>query len=84
MSELKTKAQEMLAGRMDALDAIESATSQLSHAQSELKVAEGAVSAAWTAATSAGWTPEELRKLGIVQPTTRRGGRPKSRTAPAA
>lgn len=79
MSELKDKAQEMLAGRLSALDAIESANGRLSAARDELRAAEGAIAGAWSTATDAGWTPGELRKLGLTQPPSRRGGRPKSR-----
>lgn len=81
MSELKDKAQQMLAGRLGALDAIESANGRLAEAREELRAAESAVTGAWATATDAGWTPGELRKLGLSQPPTRRGGRPKSRRA---
>lgn len=84
MSELKEKAQQLLAGRLDALDGIETAASRLARARADLKAAESAVSDAWAAATDAGWTPVELRRLGIAQPATRRGGRPKGRRAGAA
>lgn len=79
MSELKEKAQQLLAGRLDALDGIENAASRLANARAELKAAESAVNDAWATATDAGWTPVELRRLGIAQPATRRGGRPKGR-----
>lgn len=81
MSELKEKAQQLLAGRLDALDGIENATARLNTARAELKAAESAVSDSWTVATDAGWTPVELRRLGIAQPASRRGGRPKARKA---
>lgn len=84
MSELKEKAQQLLAGRLDALDGIENAAARVNAARAELKAAESAVSDAWTVATDAGWTPAELRRLGIVQPATRRGGRPKARRVAAA
>ena len=44
--------------------------------------AEHDAATAWSDATQAGWSAGELRKLGLHQPTNRRGGRPKgSRTA---
>lgn len=79
MSELKDKAQQMLAGRLGALDEIEAANGRLASARDELRAAESAVVGAWSTATDAGWTPGELRKLGLTQPPSRRGGRPKSR-----
>ena len=50
-------------------------------AQKAAEEATREASAAWSEATQAGWTSTELRKLGLAQPTNRRGGRPKgSRT----
>ena len=81
MAEISDRAQQLLAGRIDAVRKL----SERQHAASAtLKAAEEAsreASAAWSEATQAGWTSAELRKLGLSQPTNRRGGRPQgSRT----
>lgn len=75
---LKERAQELLATRLAALDDIEEASARVERAREELRTAEAAFTAAWSAANSAGWTAAELRRLGLSQPATRRGGRPRA------
>lgn len=77
MTTLKERAQELLDARMAALDILETAYTHAETLRRDLKAADAAVATAWTGATEAGWLPAELRKLGISQPATRRGGRPK-------
>jgi len=84
MGDLKERAQELLAGRMRALDALEESAHRLDRARREVRDAEAAQSTAWSAATGAGWTAAELRKLGLSQPPSRRGGRPKTSRKAAA
>lgn len=85
MTEITDRAQKLLAGRVDAIRKL----SERQHAATRAReAADGAnrdVASAWSDATQAGWTPTELRKLGLNQPASRRGGRPKGgRTAKRA
>ncbi len=64
-------------GLLDRLGEAQTRTTDLAK---QLKDAEAALASAWGKATSAGWTPAELRELGMAQPASRRGGRP-ARTA---
>ncbi len=86
MDTLRERAQELLTGRLNALDALEEAQGSAARAQQELREAEAKIASAWTSATDAGWSPTELRKLGIAQPAGRRRGRGRTtkRTPPAA
>lgn len=78
MSAIKEKAEQLLAARLRVVDDLETSTGGLVAAQQHVRAAEAARAAAWTAAVSAGWTAQELRKLGFTAPTNRRGGRPKT------
>ncbi len=78
MSGAKEKAEQMLAARLSVVGSLEEANTALTEAQRRVREAETAVAASWGAATDAGWTPAELRKLGFAVPGTRRGGRPKA------
>lgn len=76
MSEITDKAQELLAGRIDSVRILEDRAAQVRDARIALTTAERAEAEAWSSATSAGWTPAELKRLGFSQPRSRRGGRP--------
>lgn len=76
MSELTDRAQELLNGRMAVLERLGEAQADVSSLNAKLKEAEDGQSAAWSDATSVGWTTTELRALGLVQPASKRGGRP--------
>ncbi|MBO1768245.1 hypothetical protein [Allobranchiibius sp. GilTou38] len=78
MTEITDKAQELLAGRIDAVGKLSERQHAATRARETADAAERDAAAAWSDATQAGWTSTELRKLGLAQPTTRRGGRPKS------
>ena len=80
MSEVTDKAQELLNGRLDSVRSLEQHAAQVRAARDQLATAERAEADAWSAATSAGWTSAELKRLGFSQPATRRGGRPRSTT----
>lgn len=81
MTEITDRAQELLAGRIDAVRKLSERQHAASQARESADVAERDAAAAWSDATQAGWTSTELRKLGLSQPTSRRGGRPKSNRA---
>ncbi|WP_217490504.1 hypothetical protein [Dermacoccus sp. Ellin185] len=80
MSEITTKAQELLAGRLESVQRLEQAHHETARVRSELAAAERAEGEAWSNATAAGWTPTELKRLGFTQPASRRGGRPARRS----
>lgn len=77
MSEITTKAQELLEGRLDSVRKLEQAHTEVSQARERLVVAERAEAEAWSVAAGAGWTPTELKRLGFPRPASRRGGRPR-------
>lgn len=81
MTEITDKAQELLAGRVDAIRLLSERQSAAEAAREAADSADREAAAAWSDATQAGWTSSELRKLGLRQPPSRRGGRPRgSRT----
>lgn len=85
MTDITDRAQELLAGRIDAIRVLNERQNTAAEARRGADAAEREAENAWTAATQAGWTSSELRKIGLIQPTTRKGGRPRgtrnSRTA---
>lgn len=81
MTEITDRAQQLLAGRIDAIRKLNESQNTAAQARDAADAADRDVTSAWTEATQAGWTTTELRKLGLTQPANRRGGRPKgSRT----
>lgn len=76
MSEITTKAQELLAGRLESVRKLEEARTNVLRAREHLTREERAESDAWAEASAAGWTPAELKKIGFTPPRGRRGGRP--------
>ena len=81
MTDITDRAQELLAGRINAIRKLSECQRSASHVREAADTADRETAAAWSAAIQAGWTSTELRKLGLAQPTNRRGGRPKgSRT----
>lgn len=81
MSEIRAKAEQLLANRLDVIAMLEEANADVARSKQQLKDAESQLSAAWVTATETGWTRSELKRLGFEQPAARRGGRPKqSRT----
>ncbi|RYG75835.1 hypothetical protein EU513_15180 [Yimella sp. RIT 621] len=81
MSEITTKAQELLAGRVASVEELERRRNEVGRLREALQAAERGEAEAWSAATSAGWSAAELKRLGFSQPPTRRGGRPARKTA---
>ncbi len=84
MSDITSRAQQLLAGRLDAVQKLSERQQKAAHAREAADAAEREAAGAWTEATQAGWSSTELKRLGLPQPTNRRGGRPKgSRTGKA-
>ncbi len=84
MTDITDRAQELLTGRLDAVQKLNERQQEAAHAREVADAAEREAAGAWTEATQAGWSSTELKRLGLAQPTNRRGGRPKgSRTAKA-
>lgn len=77
MDTITDRAQELLQKRLGPIRDLDKYAQEASSARDALRAAESKLADAWTAATKAGWTVDELRKLGIEQPGSRRGGRPK-------
>ncbi|MBC9958340.1 hypothetical protein [Yimella sp. cx-51] len=76
MSEITTKAEELLAGRLESVRKLEEARTNVLRAREHLAREERAESQAWAEASAAGWTSAELKKIGFIAPRGRRGGRP--------
>lgn len=78
MDTITDRAQALLQERLGSIRDLEKYAQEASSARDALRAAESKLADAWTAATKAGWTVDELRKLGIEQPGSRRGGRPRT------
>ncbi len=81
MSDIANRAQELLTGRLDAVRKLNERQQEAAHAREAADAAEREAAGAWTEATQAGWNSSELKRLGLTQPTNRRGGRPKGSRA---
>ncbi len=77
MSDIADRAQQLLAGRVDAVRKLNERQQAATAAREAAEATEREAAGAWTEATQAGWSAGELKKLGLVQPGVRRGGRPK-------
>ncbi len=77
MSDIASRAQELLKGRLDAVQKLNQRQQEAAHARDVAEAAQREAAGAWTEATQAGWSSTELKRLGLTQPTNRRGGRPK-------
>lgn len=80
MTEITDRAQQLLAGRLDAIQKLSERQHAANTAKDAAVAAEREVATAWSEATQAGWTSRELTKLGLNQPPNRRGGRPRKNT----
>lgn len=80
MSTLKDKASQLLNGRLEALEDLEEPQARIEAARRELADAEASLLRAWDGAVNAGWTPQELKSIGVSEPTRRRPGRPRGTT----
>ena len=75
-------AQKLLSDRVKAVRVLAETRQNRTIARAQLDEAERADAAAYAAAQRAGWTPEELRKLGLEESNRRVPGRPRGqRTA---
>ncbi|MDP9394138.1 MAG: hypothetical protein M3Q27_07725 [Actinomycetota bacterium] len=70
-------AQRLLNDRVDAVRALAKARQQRNDARAHLDEAERADAAAYAAAQRAGWSAEELRKVGFEEPDRKAPGRPR-------
>ncbi|MFY0407922.1 hypothetical protein [Solicola sp. PLA-1-18] len=79
---IENAAKELLDTRVDAVRTLARARADVAAQAEQLRTAEAADKAAYDAAIKAGWTPDELRKVGLAAPgKTRRGPRgPNRRT----
>lgn len=77
MNTLKDRAHQLLVARLASLEGVEEAQERVDAARRELTEAESSLAQAWEGAVSGGWTPRELRSLGLTEPTKKRPGRPR-------
>lgn len=80
----EARARTLLDTRMDAVRKGARTQGALAEAREALLAAERAHADAYAAAEKAGWTTDELRKVGLDTPTRRRPGRPRRSTPPPA
>lgn len=78
MNKLSEKAQELLNGRVQAVEELGAARDNLDAIEAryreELSTAQRQFNDAYASATSAGWTDRELRELGVQKASSKRGG----------
>lgn len=74
---VETAARALLDDKIQAVRDLAHARQARTDKQAELDQAERADAAAWAAAERAGWTPDELRRLGLDTPTRKTPGRPR-------
>lgn len=80
-SPMLTTAETMLASRLEVIKPLASSIAERKRLQALVDSADKEYSAAYAAASAAGWTADELRRMGAEEPTRRLPGRPKgSRT----
>ncbi|RJK92505.1 hypothetical protein [Vallicoccus soli] len=70
-------AQRLLNDRINAVRALAEARQARNDARAQLDEAERADAAAYAAAQRAGWSTDELRKVGFDEPTRKAPGRPR-------
>ncbi len=70
-------AQRLLNERVDAIRSLAKARQERNDARAQLDDAERADAAAYTAAQRAGWSAEDLRKVGFDEPERKLPGRPR-------
>lgn len=76
-------AEEMIRRRVSAIEPAAAAQSRLQELEAQVAAARGEVDRAYRAALSVGWTPGELKQLGLDAPARRqprrKGGKPRPR-----
>lgn len=80
---LLSRAEQLLQGRRHAITALETASTGLDVARTKFADAEREMSEAVKVAIDAGWTPGELRQLGITTEPARRPRTTKKRASSA-
>ena len=75
---VETEARQLLDAKVAAIRLLATARQKVAHRQVALEEAEREDASCYSAATRAGWTPEELRKVGLLAPSRRPPGRPTS------
>lgn len=72
----RAAAQQLYDERMTAVDTLVAATNAARELADQLTTAERAVARAYADAQRAGWTDEDLKRIGLEVPTRRAPGRP--------
>lgn len=78
------EARQLLDAKVAAIRLLAKARQKVAHRQAALAEAEREDASCYSAATCAGWTAEELRKVGLPRPTRRPPGRPPAARRPSA
>ncbi|WP_143053699.1 hypothetical protein [Streptomyces sp. 2112.2] len=81
LAEVQAKAQELLAGRLEVIDELTGADQIEKNAEAAVQRARTAKATVWQKALRAGWSEEELGKLGFKKPTVKAPGRPRGKKA---
>lgn len=81
---VETEARQLLDAKVAAVRLLATARQKLANRQAALEEAEREDATCYAAATRAGWTAEELRRVGLSAPSRRPPGRPSAarRAAP--
>ena len=78
---VEAAARALLDDKVQAVRALARSRQQRDTARAAALVAERDDASAWAAALRAGWTADELRRVGLEAPATRLPGRPRGRRA---
>lgn len=77
VEDVESAARELLENRISAVQALAEARQLRLGKRAELDTAERQYAAAFAAAERAGWSPEELKRVGLEAPDRRLPGRPR-------
>lgn len=81
--EIRFAAQQLMEGRLAAIDDVAAKAREVERARTTLEDAERTYAAAHKAAQDAGWSDRELRQLGLPVPSRRAPGRPRKKVEAA-
>ncbi|MGX1976865.1 hypothetical protein [Streptomyces kronopolitis] len=79
LTTVQAKAQELLAGRLAVIKELTGADQSEADAEAAAQRARTTKATVWQKALRAGWSEEELGKLGFKKPTAKLPGRPRGR-----
>jgi hypothetical protein len=80
LQQVELEARSLLNARIEVVRALARTRQAVTDAKTHLALAERADAQAYAEAERAGWTPDELRRIGLPPPARRRPGRPRGQS----